>query len=1403
MEVVGSVASIIQLISVTAKVVNYCVQVADAPQKVDELGREASMMLQLLYQVKNATVRKQVEGDASLARGSPPGPDDLVRDLEASMVNLAQQFEKLRPRDFKSRIRFTLIQKDIEKTIERASRMNGFLNSWLTLNIKQTTEAIGDGVRVLNNHAEEEVMNGKINRIVEHYASVSFSEKHRNVLQQRQDGTGRWFLDSREFQDWLGSAGGTLLCSGAPGAGKTVMASIIIEHLREKVGGNEKNGLAYLYCDYRQRQDQKAWALLGNLWTQLFRGRGPSTTEVDEVLGEVLARPDSTPTRSHIINRIRDEITNGNMERVYIVIDALDECSDENERNLFIDSLHSLQPLVNVLITSRSTHFDNGEFNSVRSVRFTPSTEDMSSYIRSRIRESKKLTSYIERRRELEEEIQRIVIERANGMFLLCRMHLDSLSKAITLRDVKRQLERIPQGENILKDTYDFAMERIRDQGVHIESFALQVIRWICFARRPLKLAELLCALAVSPGDIELDEDAVGEESDITNYCAGLVVVEGESKTVRFVHYTTQEYFNTLRDTDEFVHSHRDIALTCITFLGLDKVSVSKDSHIAEIWPSQEEAPFFAYAALNFGYHYGQEKRVSSSQDIESLRVIMDSLLDFLGCPDHVDRAGKSILLNIPGRLYSLFQDANINQRPPMSAVATHIAAFYNVICNDSEPCLSGMSLEWLVKNTEQTKDPKEMWYGNPLHWACFDDSVESIEVLLNNPHIKPDVHFCTLHPLGWPPSVVSVAYGSLGTLKALLNYGIDIYQPSENEWYPTLLQEAITYAHAVKGPDKTALINAIMEKDTDGRLLLGRDAYMITALISAVRTADFIVFECVMEHYQKAQWPPGRKDQAILLGDREGSTALHSAVSDSSLSFRNADRSSTSGPLRILEALLDCPHANGFLRKRDSKGDTSFEAAIRWNHIQAVDTILEKHDKHQFDHFYPNQVLSGLNLAVRVAEPPMIDLLLSKINHDLLKRPGNDTVLHYAVSGNRPGNTEFLLRKLASLRLHNVAGSKGNSALHHAAASGNVDAVAILLGQEGIDINSQNQSGQTALHLAADSNLADICASLLEAGADINIKDHAGLTPPVLAVKTRLSEAAAAIAYHAPASFANLEADDTTWVQQQPWGHIVLHKSDDPSKPAMDPNYWPKDEKDIIKAALCLQRKLTCRVPSAGSPPQHSHSTARLISRILDQAEYWVRSTSVRVDLNERGEMRRWGEPLTPYIMSRVITSRSSQPVRRVAFEITSHDQGYCSNPERGDSWTWFTADVHRREGSNLAKQLAAGGLQDQGNANANANANREVYLVHNRGAKREWFTHRLSWSLANDDDDAVAGVGAGAGANAERRAWIAALAPGDRIVVVPHARYPGWENWVRRVKIDVFTTCLRRHDAYASEAF
>ena len=55
---------------------------------------------------------------------------------------------------------------------------------------------------------------------LESVSALDHSTKLNAILDQRQEGTGQWFLDSKEVQDWMWNKGRTLLCTGMPGAGK-------------------------------------------------------------------------------------------------------------------------------------------------------------------------------------------------------------------------------------------------------------------------------------------------------------------------------------------------------------------------------------------------------------------------------------------------------------------------------------------------------------------------------------------------------------------------------------------------------------------------------------------------------------------------------------------------------------------------------------------------------------------------------------------------------------------------------------------------------------------------------------------------------------------------------------------------------------------------------------------------------------------------------------------------------------------------------------------------------------------------------------------------------------------------------------------------------------------------------
>ena len=118
---------------------------------------------------------------------------------------------------------------------------------------------------------------------------------------------------------------------------------------------------------------------------------------------------------------------------------------------------------------------------------------------------------------------------------------MDSIAAPTTGRDRRKSLETLPEKLDI---TYANAMDRIRSQSEPMRWLAEQILGWLSFASRPIKLTELQHALAVEVGESQFVEDnLLNDDDDMTSCCAGLVVVEPTDKVIRLVHYTTQEYF--------------------------------------------------------------------------------------------------------------------------------------------------------------------------------------------------------------------------------------------------------------------------------------------------------------------------------------------------------------------------------------------------------------------------------------------------------------------------------------------------------------------------------------------------------------------------------------------------------------------------------------------------------------------------------------------------------------------------------------------------------------------------------------------------------------------------------------------------------------------------------------------
>jgi Ni2+-binding GTPase involved in maturation of urease and hydrogenase len=57
----------------------------------------------------------------------------------------------------------------------------------------------------------------------------------------------------------------TLFCPGIPGAGKTILTSIVVENLLTRFKDEPSVKIAYVYCNFRSQDQQRVEDLLASL----------------------------------------------------------------------------------------------------------------------------------------------------------------------------------------------------------------------------------------------------------------------------------------------------------------------------------------------------------------------------------------------------------------------------------------------------------------------------------------------------------------------------------------------------------------------------------------------------------------------------------------------------------------------------------------------------------------------------------------------------------------------------------------------------------------------------------------------------------------------------------------------------------------------------------------------------------------------------------------------------------------------------------------------------------------------------------------------------------------------------------------------------------------------------------
>lgn len=254
-------------------------------------------------------------------------------------------------------------------------------------------------------------------KILNWLADSNYSSQHNDYLSRRQQGTGQWLLDSKEYQDWLSTDKQTLFCPGIPGAGKTILTAIVVENLHTRFDNDPTVGIAYNYYNFNRQHQQTADKLMASFLRQLCFSQSSVPGAVKSLYDKHTDKErdkNTQPSLEEIVKTLQSVVKP--FSRVFIAIDALDECQIQ-ERALFLSALFKVQvgANVNIFATSRPILKIEKMFQGCIALDVVASREDIYKYIDGHM---SILPKFVRDNVDLKEQIKIDVTKIAQGMLV-------------------------------------------------------------------------------------------------------------------------------------------------------------------------------------------------------------------------------------------------------------------------------------------------------------------------------------------------------------------------------------------------------------------------------------------------------------------------------------------------------------------------------------------------------------------------------------------------------------------------------------------------------------------------------------------------------------------------------------------------------------------------------------------------------------------------------------------------------------------------------------------------------------------------------------------------------------------------------------------------------------------------